>query len=496
MAPTFTVDLQGLTMVGQLSDDKLKLFLDAQRTGEVVFKRDDLVKILSEKAPLADLLLGVIDDIVACLNRGEPVKERLVAKGSMPTPGRDGKLVLLVKKFTNQGSVRIDKRGYADFRDLHLFDNVSAGQIVGRVYPPKAGVPGKDALGNALPAPPGKPAAVTVDESIALAPPAEGEEYQALIAQSDGYLADENSRLIVKSELVIKGGLGPHLGNIDFIGKVKIEGDVSPGLSIKARDGIEIGGGVNGGSLWCQKGDITVKGFYFGGERTQVVCGGNLNLTVAQDVRAEVVGNIVVEREAIDCRLRTQASVMASKGSLVGGELYSVCGVEGRHLGNDSGKKTRLVLCSDVETGTEFSKLVVTIASLENGIKLVKLHLGPLAITPERIQLLREPHRSKMVKLHGKLRELEEARVRLLAKKMKMLENARVNETFRINYLAWLYTGTIIEAGEKMFEPKDSLAGPGSIDFVVERDAFDVGPLKPLVCVVQPHAAPKEGGNS
>ena len=483
-------------MAGQLSEDKLKLFLDAQRTAEVVFKRDDLVKILGEKAPLADLLVGVIDDIVACLNKGEPVKERLIAKGVMPIPGRDGKLVLLVKKFTDRGSVRIDKRGYADFRDLHLFDNVSAGQILGRVYPPKPGTSGKDALGNALPAPPGKTAAVNVDPSIKIAPPADGEEYQTLVANNDGYLAEENSKLIVKTELVIKGDLGPQLGNIDFIGKVKIEGDVSPGLSVKARDGIEIGGGVNGGSLWCLKGDITVKGFYFGGERTQVVCGGNLNLVVAQDVRAEVVGNISVEREAIDCRLRTQASVMASKANIVGGELYSVCGVEGRCLGNDSGKKTMLVLCSDVETSTEYSKLVVTIASLENGIKLVKLHLGPLAMLPERIQLLREPHRSKMVKLHGKLKELEEARVKLLAKKTKMLESARVNETFRVNYLAWLYTGTIVQAGEKTFEPKDSLAGPGSVDFVVERDAFEVGPLKGLVCVVAPHEAPKEGAKS
>jgi len=138
----------------------------------------------------------------------------------------------------------------------------------------------------------------------------------------------------------------------------------------------------------------------------------------------------------------------------------------------------------------------VTIASLENGIKLVKLHLGPLAMLPERIQLLREPHRSKMVKLHGKLKELEEARVKLLAKKTKMLESARVNETFRVNYLAWLYTGTIVQAGEKTFEPKDSLAGPGSVDFVVERDAFEVGPLKGLVCVVAPHEAPKEGAKS
>ncbi|MFM1846696.1 MAG: hypothetical protein RL417_170 [Pseudomonadota bacterium] len=486
MAPTFTVDLQGLTLAGELSPDKLKLFINAQRTAEVCFQRDDLLKIIGEKAPLADVIVGVIDDIVACLNRGEPVTERLIAKGTMPIPGRDGKLVLLVKKFSDRGSVKIDKRGYADFRDLHLFDNVTKGQILGRVYPPKPGTSGKDALGNALPAAPGKPATANLDVSVKLMPPNDGEEFQTIVADGDGYLAEENGRFVIKSELVIKGDLGPHLGNIDFIGKVKIEGDVAPGLSVKARDGIEIGGGVNGGSLWSLKGDITVKGFYFGGERTQVVCGGNLTLAVAQDVRAEVVGNITVQREAIDCRFRTQAAVMATQGSLIGGEVYSVCGVEGRFLGNDSGKKTVLILCSDVETSTEFSKIVVNLATIENGIKLVKLHLGPLAVTPERIQLLREPHRSKMMKLLGKLKELDDARLKLLAKKTKMLENARVNDTFRVNYIAWLYTGTTIEAGEKRFEPKDSLAGPGSVDYVLDRDQFEVGPLKGLVCVVPP----------
>jgi uncharacterized protein (DUF342 family) len=493
MAPTFTVELQGLSLVGELSPDKLKLFIHAQRKAEVCFSRDELLKILSEKAPLADIIVGVVDDVVACLNRGEPVKDRLVARGTMPTPGRDGKLVLLVKKFTARGEVRIDKRGYADFRDLHLFDNITAGQVVGRIYLPKPGVPGKDGMGGALPAAPGQPATVNLDESLKLVAPSAGGEYQALVAQNDGYLTEENGRLLVKTELVIKGDLGPHLGNIDFIGKVKIEGGVAPGLSVKARDGIEIGGGVNGGSLWCSSGDIVVKGFYFGGERTQVVCGGNLTLTVAQDVRAEVVGNIIVQREAVDCRFRTQAAVMATQGSIIGGEVYSVCGVEGRFLGNDSGKKTELVLCSDVETSTEFSKIVVSLGTIENGMRLVKLHLGPLAVTPDRIQLLREPYRSKMAKLLGKLKELEDARIKLLAKKTKMLQSARVNETFRVNYLAWMYTGTTIEAGEKKFEPKDSLRGPGSVDFLVERDEFVVGALQGLVCVVQPNEASKQG---
>ena len=490
MAPTFTVNLQNLTVEGSLSPDKLKLFINAQRIGEVSFKRSDLIEVLSSKAPLADWLVGVIDDVVACLNKGQVVTERLVARGVMPESGRDGKLVLLVKKFSERGSVKIDKHGYADFRDLHLFDNVSVGQIVGRVYPPKPGVSGKDALGNALPAPPGKPAVVNLDATIQLGPPPPGEDFQVLISQSDGFVAEETGRLLVKSELVIKGDLGPQLGNIDFVGKVKVTGDVGPGMVVRARDGIEVAGGVNGGSLVCTTGNIVVKGFFFGGAQSEIVCGGNVALSVAQDVRAEVVGTISVEREAIDCRFRTQATLLAPKCSLVGGEILCVCGVEAREIGNDSGKKTRVVLCSDVETSTDFSRLVVQIESVETAVRLVKLHLGPLALTPDRIQLLREPHRTKMLKLVQKLRDLESTRVVLVAKKTRLLETARFNDSFQVNYLATFYSGSIIQTGDALFEPRDSLIGPGSVNFVVDRNEFVVGPLKPITCVVR---SPNEG---
>lgn len=485
MAPTFVVKSENLTVEGTVSPDKLKLFINAQRTGEATFKRADLIQILTTKAPLADWIIGVLDDIVVCLNSGQEIKDRLVSKGALPEPGRDGKLVLLVKKFSERGTVKIDKRGYADFRDLHLFDNVTAGQIIGRVYPPKPGIPGKDALGNVLAAPPGKPAVVNLDASIQLRPSPSGEEFEVLIAQTDGFVAEETGRLLVKTELVIKGDVGPHLGNIDFLGSVKVGGDVGPGMVVKARDGIVVMGGVNGGSLFCTKGDIVVKGFYFGGPQSQIVCGGNVTLGVAQDVRAEVVGTITVEREAIDCRFRTQASFVAPKCSLVGGEVLCVCGVEAREIGNDAGKKTQVILCSDVETSTEFSRLVVQIESVETALRLVKLHLGPLALTPARIQLLCEPHRTKMTKLALKLRDLESARVTLIARKTRMLETSRVNETFRVNYVATFHSGGIIQAEEVVFEPKDPLAGPGSIDYLVERNEFVVGPLKPVVCILR-----------
>jgi uncharacterized protein (DUF342 family) len=486
MAALFSKTTDRLNFSAKLSEDKIKLFIDVETVNNANITREDILALVKECAQAATIHDGVIDDIVRCLNSGEKVTERRIAKGVAPVPGADGKLLLLVKKFTQVAEVKIDAKGYADYGSLHLFDNVSKGNVVGRLYPPKNGTDGIDALGNNMSSAPGKPLKLALDKTISLRSVHTAEQnYEELVAEEDGYLSEENGKYIIKQELYVKNNLDYRFGSIDFIGKVKVSGDIMPGFNITAKKGIEILGTVRGGSLVCMEGDIIVKGFVYGGKDSRVICGRSFTANVVQEINAEIAGPIIINKEAIDSNLRTESTLSVPGGQLVGGQSFAVCGVEAKKIGNEAGKVTSIVLCSNIETHTEYAKVLANIESHERAKKMLELHLGPLVKHPERIQLFKSPHRDNMHQLHRKLSEVEASRIQLLAKKKNMLEKAKVNTVLRVNFQSDFYQGASVRAGEHVFAPDKSIKGPGTIEFIATENRFDAGTLKPLECTYQ-----------
>lgn len=133
--------------------------------------REDLIEV------------GVIDDIIKHLPQEKKVEARRISKGKAAEIGVDGKVLYLVKRYTGQTEVKVDEKGYADFNDLSLFDNVSKGQVFGRIDRPKAGVDGFDATGAPLKGASGRPAKEGIDKTVKLQP---DKDYDLLVAESDG----------------------------------------------------------------------------------------------------------------------------------------------------------------------------------------------------------------------------------------------------------------------------------------------------------------------
>lgn len=480
--PIFSKTTEKFTIIASVSSDKMKLFIEAHPNGMNPVTRDEILSVLQEGVDTRQVNLGVIDDVARLLSQGEKVEDRRIHKGTPAEPGADGKLLILVKQYTGQRESKTEEKGLSNFSELHLFDNVEKGQIVARVYPPKAGTDGVDALGTVLVSKPGKPIKPSIDKTLSIEK--SDHEYEVIKAQVDGYLVEDSGKLRVSSELVVKGNVDFHFGHIDFIGKVVVRGDVMAGFNIKARDGIEIHGSVNGSTLISTAGDIVVKGFIYGGRDARVISARNFTATVAQEINAEIHGSIVIHKEALDCMLRTETSLEMKNGKLIGGEVLSACGVEAKQIGIETGKTTKITLCSDVETRADYGKLLVSIESHEKAMKLLELHLGPLAANPARIQLLREPHRQKMVELMRKFKDIQDSRTKLLLKKKEMLESGHPAEKLRVNYLERMCEGVEVRAGDELFSVKEEIKGPGSLDYLPQEKRFQLGELKALECAI------------
>ena len=252
------------------------------------------------------------------------------------------------------------------------------------------------------------------------------------------------------------------------------------GFTLRARKGIEVTGDVNGGSLYCTEGDIVCKGYVTGAEGAKIVSGKSLHMRVAQEVFAEVAGDILVDKEAFDCELRSGAALTVKDGELTGGRTMVVSGAEAKLLGNKAGAETAVVLCSDIETTAGYASLMMEIENHEKAINLIKLHLGPLWHNPARIVNLLGAHKQQMQKLYEKLIKVEMSHDKLLEKQKEMLTHGKLNRSLRVNFVKTLYPGVSIRAGKDSWISEDEQPGPKSIDYDRERHEFTVGEFKAL----------------
>ena len=471
------------TLTVRATPDRMKLFLDAESTAPVELKREALLELISPYAPTDEVSLAVIDEVVGLLKRGEAAKERRIKRGKDPVSGADGKLVLLIKPFTGRGEVQVDEKGFARSHDMHLFDNIRKGQSIARVYPAKQGVVGKDVFGCELPAQSGQDFTLKLDPSCVLQS-SKGDTFQVVVAQIDGYAAllDGGKSLKVEPELVVSGDLDSRLGSLDFIGLIKITGDVNPGLLVHGRLGVTVLGGVTGSVIKSSEGPVRIEKFLVGAGRGELIARTDISIGIAQNAKISAVGSINIETEARDCKLNCEASVMMPKADLIGGEVHCVCGVEARRVGSVAEAPTKIFLETNVETTGEFAVLKRAVEEHERGLALLDLHLGPYAKNPSRVQLLKEPHRSKIEQLLQKRQSLDHSRIQILAKRKSLLESGHVSAAARVNVYEAFFPGAVVQAGEAIFRPLESVKGPASITYSSEKKLFEVGEMVPVTC--------------
>ena len=445
-----------------ISDDRQKLFARVTPKDEYHLATvEDLVANISAIAPAELLEMDVIKDICQELTHQKGCESRRVARGREPQTGRDGKLVWLVRRF-RPGKGSNEEREFADLFTLGLFENIEKGMEIARIYKPANGTPGVDVLGKEIPARAGKPFAARVDKSVELRVEPERNNYTSVIAAIAGYVHDEGDKFAVRDTLVISGNLDWNMGHIDFIGNVRVSGDVQKGFHIKARGSIEIMGGVLGENVLTSQQSITVKGFHQGFEKSLVSAKGDYFVGIAHGVAADIGGNIFIAREARDCQLRSGMAVHASGAAIVGGSVWCVRGLEAKTIGNEAGVKTIIELRNELEVTKEYRDLSENIKKHEAAAAALELHIGPYLKNRQRVPLLKNQFRVKIAALLSKYDEVSQSLERLRDKERGMREAKPVEGDARVSVIGHVYAGAELGAVDARLPILESVAGPVS----------------------------------
>jgi uncharacterized protein (DUF342 family) len=486
------------SVVGRVTSDSLKLFLDIEPTVQPVVAPlapitfEQVMKVIKDQGISSISNPEILEDMIKEAAATGASHRRRVSRGIPPITGRDGKIVYLAKRLGSAREVKVDDLGKADFLKVHLFDNIEQGQIVARIYPPKPGIPGKDIFGKEIAAEPGKPADVVLDASVEESQEEGRPEYKILKAKESGCLVEDGEKVKIQHELVIAGDLDYRFGTLDFIGKVTVAGDVMPGFNITARDGIEVKGSVRGGSLIALKGPIKVDGFVYGGAGSRVISGDTFTASIVQEVNAEIRGDIVILKEARDSFLRTESTLTITAGHLYGGKTLIVCGLDCGILGSEVETATNVEFVGNMEATVAYSQLLVRIQSHEKAADLLKLHLGPWATNRTRIDFLKPDYKAKVTALITKLDKIESSLKVLRKRQIEMQSQSRSNTVKRVNVHKRLFPGVKINVKEHTFAPRNPIDGPISIDFDDSTHQFIQGSLKGLECSYKNDASSSE----
>jgi uncharacterized protein (DUF342 family) len=443
-----------------VSDDRQKLFarivpqIDCQ---SATF--DDIRREIQMIAPAELLEEEVIHDICIELRLNRGCESRRVAKGKEPEAGRNGKLVWLVRRFC-PGKSGAEDREFADFFTMGLFENIEAGREIARIYRPAAGGEGMDVQGNKIPAKPGQPFNVRCDKTVELRSDPAHEHYISVVAANAGYVHDEGEKFSVRETLHIPGNLDWNMGHIDFVGNVKVMGDVQKGFHIKARGNIDILGSALGENVFTSQRSISVKDFHHGYERSSVAAQGDYVVGIAHGVCADVGGNIIVGKEARDCLFRAGLGVLATNATFVGGSAWCVKGFEAKILGNDVGVTTVIELRNELEVTKEYRVVSDAIRKHETAVAALELHIGPYLKNRQRVPLLKNPFRAKMSDLLAKYDSVAQSLEKLREQERMMRESRPVEDEARVNVVGEAFAGVVLSAGDARFTLVDRVSGP------------------------------------
>lgn len=463
-----------------LSDDKLKLFAKVEpqpkyhEASEAILL-EELLKITQEDRIDRD----VVHDIVAQLHQEKGCEGRRVAKGEAAVQGRDGKIVWLVRRF-RQGATVDASRELADFYNLGLFENIEAGREVGRVYKPTEGRAGIDVTGTIIPSKSGKPIAEKFDKTLEFKPDENRDDYQTLIAAVSGYAHEESGKVSIRNILSISGNLDYEMGHIDFIGSVRVGGDVQKGFHIKARGDIEVVGSVLGGNQLSSDGSITIRGFHQGGEGSVVRARNNYSVGIVQNVTGDIGGTITILKEARDCSFRTCTAVLASQATIVGGTIWCVKGFESKVLGNPAGVRTTVELRNELEVTSEYRRVEESIKKHEVAIAALELHIGPYLQNRKRVPLLAAKFKMKMTELLNKYDGVRASLAKLQEALKGMRDAKPMEESSRINILGLVYSGVVLNTTAAKLEFHEEKKGPLSFKPQPAGSEWASVPYEPL----------------
>jgi len=260
--------------------------------------------------------------------------ETLVARGTPPVAGEDGRIEGVAPPGTQAGMPRED--GSIDYRERLFLIGVSVGTELGRIVPPTAGTPGTDVNGGAVPAKSGKPTTIRIGAGAKV-------QGASVLATRAGVLLRTARTLDVVPLFTHGGDVDYSSGNLHTDGSLAVQGDVREGFVTTASGDVQVQGAVTDGTVHAG-GSVEIGGCVIG-RHAVVHADGDVACRHATSAAIEAGGTVTIADQATHCHIRAAVvKVVERHGVLLGGETRARDRITVRNAGSPGGAETLLVV--------------------------------------------------------------------------------------------------------------------------------------------------------
>lgn len=331
--------------------------------------------------------VAVDDSVVAHINEfvkqaaegGRPAEPFLVAEGTPPTEGEDGRFAWdesIIK--TEAERAGADHDGRVNYRTINMVRTVEAGQAFGKIIPPVAGKAGRDVHGNALkPKKPVEP--VKLQANVRL-----GDDGETVTAAEAGCVVFEGGKLGIREVVEIRGDVDFESGNINATSDVAIRGTVRDLFEVISKKRITIGGAVEAAKVQAAQ-DVVVRGGILARGLGVVKAGGTISTKFCDEARLEAEGDIEIGKEAINSHLHTMGKLRSSRAAIIGGQVYAREGAQVHTIGSDACIPTRVYVGIHPRVFKRARELDEQLKKRHESVRRIRAIVQPLLANVKRL---------------------------------------------------------------------------------------------------------------
>ncbi len=294
-------------------------------------------------------------------------------------------------------------------------------------------------------------------------------------------IGDDNT-LSIKDLIIIHGDVDSTTGNIDFIGRVGIRGDVKNSVSVKGGKGIRVSGSV-GASTLESEGDITVDSIR-SQARGLIKCGGTFRARSISHISIETLGDVLVATEILSSQVKSRGAISIPDGQIAGGSCIALKGIEASKIGTEKHILTKVMAGVDYVTLDCVRLLKTQFAAIVQRLEEIDRTLAPFAaaLPPDSEPFLQLPERrrNQILSILEEKNKLEEQKPQIETQFEAINHEFGDEANPKINVRQKLFAGTVAEIGATSKNFTEDLAGPISLTEGSDGNELLPLPLSPL----------------
>ncbi len=432
--------------------DALKLRIDARKMNAFLTipaessAEEVTIDIIMDYLLQSGIVFGInkeaVNKMVERDVRDRPIK---IASGLESVKGKDGTV-----KFYFKTDVELKPKvlpdGSVDYRDLQLAQNAAKDQVLAERIPPTTGTPGKNIIGEEVPAEPGSAAFLMAGKNTDF----KDEAQNVLVSQVDGNVKlRTGNKVVVDTVFNVEHNVDFSTGDLDVTGDVYINGNVLSSFKVKATGNVVVNGLVEDAEINAG-GDVLVRRGFIGTGKGIINAQGKVVVKFVDNQTINAGTEIHIGEEAFHSKLTAGKAIIMVKGfgKLVGGEAHAGEFIEVNTIGSELHVRTNVSIAMGNDLTGEVDLIDDEVSRLKERLEEVTQRMMGLVdrvpeseLTNGQKRFLRslenssEVINSKIIKLIEEKKSMEDNILNMKKTYIKVRKNIHPRSNIRIGWL-------------------------------------------------------------